>query len=60
MLGWWGCGWAELGCGQRGKKREESGLSPGREERRGSPHIFFPFLFLIFVSLFKTNFQICF
>jgi hypothetical protein len=53
-----GCtGWAELGCGQKERKREREWAEPREREERG----FLPiFLFLVFISLFKTQFQICF
>jgi hypothetical protein len=48
------------GLRPRRKRERGRGPSPGREIERVSPYFFLLSLFLIFVSLFKIPFQICF
>jgi hypothetical protein len=51
---WWGAAWASWAVAERKGREGEMGYGPGERER--FLPLFFPFsIFLIFISLFKTN-----
>jgi hypothetical protein len=56
--GWAEVGWllGQLGLGQEKERGREVGCAQGKGERGFLPI----FLFLVFISLFKIQFQICF